>query len=515
MAIDILYVARKRNCKDQTMSVNESAEAQATELAVLEGPTAKVGGVDAEMLSPADQAALLEQLSSDELARFYLSNELEGKRVYQRSQELFEKGVAIVNVQEELLLKKATERVRFKKPPKLLQRQLHNVLLFVARPYLATQDVFEVSLEYLTWAVEHKVNGYGYLKESLEEMQQCLMQITFNGHWFSTQILQDVNISPDNILSFRLPPVLRKLYAAPQRYYHVSMKMNARFRSKYAHALYELLMENRSFRKDTGFMTVEEFRERMGIAPGEYTEYKRLAARVLTPALKELEELGDYYAEVEYRHEARKVVGLKFHIKENTKNALPFEVSLDPDTFAVLREEFGLNQKQITELTQTHDVKRISEVADVLFYRYIVRKKSVRNGFRLVQNALNDTEDNYFLTNTEKTELQAIKARRKQEVQLAQARIESQTKLVGRFDAWWASLTEADRLTTWDRFLDEPESVLVRQSRKGKKGALPDLGSQFVKAGLVSFVSRTGELPEQPSVGAVASAQVGVQGILL
>ena len=500
------------------MTVNVSAEAQATELAVLEGPTAKVGGVDAEMLSPADQAALLEQLSSDELARFYLSNELEGKRVYQRSQELFEKGVSIVNVQEELLLKKATERVRFKKPPKLLQRQLHNVLLFVARPYLATQDVFEVSLEYLTWAVEHKVNGYGYIKESLEEMQQCLMQITFNGHWFSTQILQDVNISPDNILSFRLPPVLRKLYAAPQRYYHVSMKMNARFRSKYAHALYELLMENRSFRKDTGFMTVEEFRERMGIAPGEYTEYKRLAARVLTPALKELEELGDYYAEVEYRHEARKVVGLKFHIKENTKNALPFEVSLDPDTFAVLREEFGLNQKQITELTQTHDVKRISEVADVLFYRYIVRKKSVRNGFRLVQNALSDTEDNYFLTNTEKNELQAIKARRKQEVQLAQieqARIESQTKLVGRFDEWWANLAEVDRLTTWDRFLDEPESVLVRQSRKGKKGALPDLGSQFVKAGLVSFVSRTGQLSEQSSVGAEAGSQGGVQGILL
>lgn len=265
-------------------------------------------------------------------------------------------------------------------------------------------------------------------------------------------------------------------------------------------------------------MTVEEFRERMGIAPGEYTEYKRLAARVLTPALKELEELGDYYAEVEYRHEARKVVGLKFHIKENTKNALPFEVSLDPDTFAVLREEFGLNQKQITELTQTHDVKRISEVADVLFYRYIVRKKSVRNGFRLVQNALSDTEDNYFLTNTEKNELQAIKARRKQEVQLAQieqARIESQTKLVGRFDEWWANLAEVDRLTTWDRFLDEPESVLVRQSRKGKKGALPDLGSQFVKAGLVSFVSRTGQLSEQSSVGAEAGSQGGVQGILL
>jgi hypothetical protein len=464
------------------------------------GPTASIGGVNAELLSAADQEALLAELSSDDLSRFYLTNESEGRRAHQRSLDLFEEGVAIVDIKEELLLKKVSERVKFINPPKLLQRQLHNVLLFVARPNITTQEVFSVPLEYLSWAVEHTVNGYGYLKESITEMQQSLMNISYNGHWVQTQILQDVQISPNNVMSFRIPPLLRKLYGAPERYYHVSMRMNARFRSKYAHALYELLVENQ-WRKQTGIMTVEEFRERMGIDKDEYKEYKRLAARVLMPALRELEELGDYYATVKPDYKARKVVGLNFIIHENAKNALQFEdANLDPECFTMLREEFGLNPKQITELTQSFEVRSIQEIADVLFYRYICRKKAVRNGFSLFKNALSDTEDKYFLTNTEKAELLLIKQRRKQEEQLRNledARAETQHSLVERFDAWWAALTPEQQQTTWDLFLDEPESDLVRKMRKGRKGTLPDLNINLVKSMLVNFAARTGQLPDK------------------
>jgi hypothetical protein len=81
------------------------------------------------------------------------------------------------------------------------------------------------------------------LKESVEEMQQSLMQISSNGRWFSTQILQDVMID-GKTLYYKIPPLLKKLNSAPERYYHVSLRMNARFRSKYAHAMYELLREN-------------------------------------------------------------------------------------------------------------------------------------------------------------------------------------------------------------------------------------------------------------------------------
>jgi hypothetical protein len=475
------------------------SSADTTDVAVVEAPVAKIDGVDADLLSPEDQEALLAQLSPEELARFYLSNETEGKRAYQRSLDLFEEGVAIVDVKEELLLKKVSERVKFINPPKLLQRQLHNVLLFVARPNMSTQEVFSVSLDYLSWAVEHTVNGFGYLRDSLTEMQQSLMQVNYQGVWHQTQLIHDVAIQ-DNVLYYKLPSLVRRLYAVPERYYHVSMRMNARFRSKYAHAMYELLVENQ-WRKQTTFMTVQEFRERMGIAEDEYKEYKRLAARVLTPALKELEELGDYYATVKYKHEARKVVGLNFIIHENPKNVLQFEdANLDPECFATLREEFGLNPKQITELTRNFEVKRIHEITDVLFYRYICRKKAVRNGFRLVQNALADTEDKYFLTNTEKAELALIKERRKQaaqEQEFEKSRAATQQSLTERFEAWWAALSEEEKQTAWDQYLSEPESAAARQARKVKRGSVPDLSNVLARAGMLNFAARTGQLPDR------------------
>jgi hypothetical protein len=124
----------------------------------------------------------------------------------------------------------------------------------------------------------------------------------------------------------------------------------------------------------------------------------------------------------------------------------------------------------------------------------------VRNGFSLFKNALGDTEDKYFLTNSEKAELLLIKQRRKQEEQLRnveEARAETQHSLVERFDAWWGALTPEQRQTTWDLFLDEPESDLVRKMRKGRKGTLPDLNIPLVKSMLINFAARTGQLPDK------------------
>jgi len=323
--------------------------------------------------------------------------------------------------------------------------------------------------------------------------------VSHNDSWFSTQLLQDVQIK-DGVLHYRLPPLLRKLYGAPERYYHVSMRMNARFKSKYAHAMYEMLKENQ-WRKETGWMTVGEFRERMGVDADEYEEYKRLVARVLAPALKELEEVADYYATVKYKRVARKVVALNFVIEENRKNVLQFEeANLDPECFAMLREEFGLNPKQITELTQNFSANRIHDIADVLFFRYICRKKAVRNGFKLFLNALNDTEDKYFLTNSEKSELAIIKERatqaaRTQEVE--RSRAETQVSLVERFDAWWAGLSESEQQTAWDLFLEEGESGALRRARKARRGSAPDFTSPLARAGLIKFAARTGQLPDK------------------
>lgn len=458
---------------------------------------AAVNGVEAEVVTLEDQAALEKALTSNDLARFYLSNEKEAKQYYSRSLDLFDEGTSIIDVEEELLLKKSSERVRFVRPLKLLQRQLHNTLLFVARPNMTTQDTFSVSLDYLSWSVEHNHNDTSYLKNSVEEMQQSLMQISENSRWFSTQILQDVLID-GKTLYYKIPPLLRKLYSAPERYYHVSMRMNARFRSKYAHAMYELLREN-LWRRHTGELSLEEFRERMGIEDSEYLEFKRLTARVIVPALAELEESSDYCATPKYITKGRKVIAIKFEIWENTKNLLTMneEGTLDPERFAILREQFGISSPQIRELTRNFRLKRIEEVTDVLYFRYILAKRKFTKGYALVMKALSDTEDQYFLTAAEKTELAVHRERNRtsvRELEIQRLSADTRKTALERFNAWWPRVPTAEKLEIWQNFLSDEASVAVIGKRKLKNDT-PDLTHPLVQSTFLAFAAKVGLIP--------------------
>jgi plasmid replication initiation protein len=485
---------------------NESFDLVATDSAVSNKPRrrsasrakAVVDGIEAPILTQDDQHALVEALPSEDLARFYLSNEKEAQQFYNRSLDLFGEGTSIVDIEEELLLKKSSERVRYVRPLKLLQRQIHNTLLFVARPHITTQEIFSVSLDYLGWSVEHNTNDISYLKESVEEMQQSLMQISSGGRWFSTQILQDVLID-GKTLYYKIPPLLRKLNSAPERYYHVSLRMNARFRSKYAHAMYELLREN-LWKRQTGEMPLQEFRERMGIDETEYREFKRLSARVIVPALAELEQLSDYCATPKYITHGRKIVAINFIIRENTKNQLSLneEGNLDVERFTILREELGVSGPQIRELTKSYRLKRLEEVTDVLYFRYILKKRRVRSGYSLVVNALNDTEDKYFLTSAEKTELAAHRERKRQELQEAEIvkfTSDNRRTALDRFKDWWPLVPKEKQHEILDLFVNDPASLSVVGHRKPKAKDI-DIAHPLVSAAFLSFVARVGLIPK-------------------
>jgi len=454
-----------------------------------------------EVLTEEDEAKLLERLSSTDMARLYLSNESEGKRNYQQSLDLFREGVPVTQVKEELLLKKVSQRVRFINPLKLLQSKLHNALIFVARPTMSTQQVFSVSLDYLSWLVDHNVNDYAYLKASLSEMQQALMQIPDGNRWFSTQMIQDVLIE-GTTLHYKIPAFLCRLYAAPDRYHHVSMRMNARFKSKYTLNLYELLREN-LWRGETGYMTLDEFRERMGVGADEYTEFKRLSMRVIQPALAELESLGDIFASVRYGREKRFVTSLNFVIVQNHKSKLSFEGAyLDPGRYKELREEFGLNQKQVKEIAEAFPIEKIEAISDVLLYRYIFNKQknTVKNWYSLFKSALRDDEDRYLLTNSEKAELSVFREKRQQaalledtqrrERELERRRTAARKDQGSRMDEYWARLPETERQEVWDRFLGSPEGKHFRQARKLSPGSRPDVTHPLARASFADFLKR-------------------------
>jgi plasmid replication initiation protein len=238
----------------------------------------------------------------------------------------------------------------------------------------------------------------------------------------------------------------------------------------------------------------------MGIDETEYREFKRLSARVIVPALAELEALSDYCATAKYVTHGRRIVAINFIIRENTKNQLTLneEGNLDVERFTILREELGISGPQIRDLTKNYRLKRVEEVTDVLYFRYILKKRRVRNGLSLVVNALNDTEDKYFLTSAEKTELAAHRERKRQAVQeteFVKLSSDKRRTVLDRFKDWWPLLPEDKQKEIWQLFLNDEASLAVVRSLK-LTPAKPDISRPLVSSTFLSFVARVGLIPE-------------------
>lgn len=465
---------------------------------------AHIDGVPATVMSPEEEEQILESISNTDIQRIYLSNESEGRHNYQQSLGLFSSGAPIGEIKQELLLKKASHHFRYKNPFKLLQSKIYNAMIFIARPKIMSEEVFSVSLDYLSWIVDYNSGDLVYLKESISEMQQTLLQIPAGTRWFSTQLINEVLID-GNTLYFKVPNFVRKLNAAPDRYYYISMRLNAMWKSKHALAMYELLQEHQ-WKGETGYLPVTELRERLGIEDKEYPEFKRLSAKVIQPALAEIEEMTDISGTPQYGREKRFVTSVNFVITANPKRLDVEAAYLDPGRYKELREEFGLKQKQVTEITKSFSTDRIEAVADVLFYRYIVNspKHPVKNWFALFKNALKDTEDNYILTNSEKADLVHQRERRHQAAQLAETRrrqaeveqrqADNRKNISNKLDVFWSALDLETRQQLWDDFLASPEGKPIKQARRIRAGSKPDVQHPLARASVTGFLHRIGKL---------------------
>ena len=69
------------------------------------------------------------------------------------------------------------------------------------------------------------------------------------------------------------------------------------------------------------------------MAPGDYTAFKTLNQRVIKPAIREINELTNFYVEVEQKREGRKIGFLKFRISrlKSLPDPEPTQESLFPD----------------------------------------------------------------------------------------------------------------------------------------------------------------------------------------
>ena len=291
---------------------------------------------------------------------------------------------------------KASAAVQVQNKMTLLQRRAWNILLAHAYDELPTKASHHIGVHDLMQVLEFHSKNEDYLKDALEALVGCKVKWNVldkdgTAIWGVAALLAEAEIKA-GVCTYAYGPKFRSLLYNPKMYARVCLSLQNRFDSKHALALWELCIDYLGANRDYGetpFISLEHFRELMGITEGMYPTFKRLSEKVINPAIAEINRLSDFRVTVEYQRQSRKIMALKFKIRrvvllpEPNKGQGKLFPELD-DMPVVVRElkEAGISAHEAWEIWQqgfscVHEGVRPAvpaEGADKAFEYYVWEK---------------------------------------------------------------------------------------------------------------------------------------------
>ena len=206
----------------------------------------------------------------------------------------------------------------------LLQRRAWNVLLYHAYDELATQEEHHIAQQELLALLEFDSHNRLYLQEALEALVGCkvkwnLLDKDDQWEWGVTTLLAQAKIK-NGVCTYAYSPELRRRLHNPRMYARINLSMQNKFASKYAQTLWEVCVDYLDAARGVGetpFMTLEQYRDLMGVAEGLYPQFKRLNERAIKDPVAEINRLTDFRVEVVYQRTRRRVSALKFKVRRD------------------------------------------------------------------------------------------------------------------------------------------------------------------------------------------------------
>ena len=231
---------------------------------------------------------------------------------------------------------KASPAIQIQSKISLLQRRAWNVLLANAYNELPNQEIHRVSLVELAAKLGFDSKNEDYLKEVLRELRFCevewnLLNKDNKQVWGVAGLLASVEIQ-DGICTYAFAPHLRLKLYNPRVYAKLNLRLQNRFKSQYALVLWEVCFDYFDTDRDQGetpFISLETFRELLGIDSHEYPAFSIFNRAVIKPAINEINKETDYHIEVEQKRIGRRISELKFRITRVEQ--IPIQESLFPD----------------------------------------------------------------------------------------------------------------------------------------------------------------------------------------
>ncbi|SLN69602.1 Initiator Replication protein [Roseovarius albus] len=351
----------------------------------------------------------------------------------------------------------------------LLQRKLSNVLLLNAYDTLASQARHQIDARTLCMMIGYNSNDFQTLKQSLRGLAETVAEWDMldekgRQEWGVSSLLSYAKLK-DGVCEYAYSPALADKLHDPKVFALINLNIQRRFTSGHALALYENCY--RFVRTgSSGWWSLELFRRLMGVDGSSYYEsYKHLNAKIIKPAVAEVNKTSNILLEPETRKRGRAVTDIRFKIKENPQLAI---LDLDDGEghrhgaiYSKLRG-LGVSDRLARQWLQTHGEEAIEAKLD-----YVSKRQNVESMVGYLSAALK--EDYGAVGQGDAPAPQSAKAQRLGRVQQAvQGRSPTQRDAdkrlflsriednVARADferfGWMSPVNAAEIATFWEEF---------------------------------------------------------------
>lgn len=208
----------------------------------------------------------------------------------------------------------------------LLQRKLSNVLLLNAYDDLTTKPKHSIDARTLCLMIGYNSNDMDTLKTALRSLAETVAEWDMldevgKQEWGVSSLLSYAKLS-GGVCEYAYSPALAEKLHDPKVFALINLNIQRRFTSGHALALYENCY--RFVRTgSTGWWPLDLFRRLMGVDNSAYYEtFKHLNAKIIKPAVTEVNKTSNIHVVPELRKQGRAVTEIRFLIKENPQLAM-------------------------------------------------------------------------------------------------------------------------------------------------------------------------------------------------
>ena len=286
-------------------------------------------------------------------------------------------------------LKKHAATIHCSNTLSLLQRKVTNALLYHAYKELMLKEEHEISVKQLCRLIGYQGNNHAVIKEALKGLISTVIEWnvindeTGEENWTASSIIASVSLEGP-LCFYAYSPRMKQLLHSPSMFGKIDLVIQSRFRSSYGLALYENCIRYLGL-PNTKWFDMDLFKKLMGVPSAKYTVFRDFKRRVLDKAVEEVNTYSDIVIESEFVREGRKVLKVRFKLKERAKKTRLGKPGLKAgkgshdNLKTKLLEKFSLSSEQVETLFSQYDEQFIEEKIGIILESKSFQEGKVKN----------------------------------------------------------------------------------------------------------------------------------------